>query len=178
MSEEIFEQSMSGELASFESALRRLSPATARIDRDQLMFRAGCASAARSKRIPRWLWPAATAAMTLVSATLAVLLAQGDREPPGRGQRPVDVATTPASPRAPSSDDAEQTVEYPPLSQVAYFSLRETVLDRGVDAIPGPMSEANSGHVGTERFIDLRRRLLDASDEMLIDSSHEAGERS
>src|SRR4051794_1911455 len=62
MSEEAYDP----EIAAIEARLASLVPASGRIDRDRLMFRAGQMS------VPRrgWAWPAATAAMTLVAAAL------------------------------------------------------------------------------------------------------------
>ncbi|MGA2064785.1 MAG: hypothetical protein ABSG86_07440 [Thermoguttaceae bacterium] len=67
------------ELTAFEAALAALAPRVERFDREQLIFRAGRASALRGTTRPRrrwagWGWPAAFAAMTAVAASLLVML--------------------------------------------------------------------------------------------------------
>ena len=57
-------------LAALEKSLSALIPAAGRIDRDQLLFRAGQASMQRQ----RWLWPSATALLTLVAVGLGIAL--------------------------------------------------------------------------------------------------------
>lgn len=68
------------DITEVESALRSLSPKRSHIDRDRLMYLAGQASVRESSSVnPRWprlVWPSATAAMTLVAATLGLLLWQ------------------------------------------------------------------------------------------------------
>jgi hypothetical protein len=59
-------------LAALEKSLSALTPAPGRIDRDQLLFRAGQAS--MKGRV--WLWPSATALVTLVAVGLGIALAQ------------------------------------------------------------------------------------------------------
>lgn len=173
MSEERFEQRLSDELASFESTLRRLSPAAGRIDRDRLMFRAGCASAATSKRTHRWLWPGATAAMTLVSATLAVLLAQRDRQlevrPPSRS------VAAPHQPPAATHDDTVPVHSAP--SELAYFTLRNAVLQRGVDALPNLTLAGETHPTCDANWLDLRRRLI-TPQESTNDPTARSGEHS
>lgn len=70
------------DLADVEMALRGFSPRASHIERDRLMFLAGQASVrpstpARSSR--QWIWPSATAAMALVSFTLAMFLWRAER---------------------------------------------------------------------------------------------------
>lgn len=97
------------ELERLAAALAALAPASGRLDRDQLMFRAGQASVARSR-----LWPASTA---VLAATLLVVVGSWARvglrtEPttgplvqrPAEGPRPIQPtaeAPTSESPPAP-----------------------------------------------------------------------------
>jgi hypothetical protein len=68
------------ELQSFEAGLAQLRPSAAQLDRDRLMFLAGQASVeghdlhARSVLMPAWFWPASSAVMTGVAATLLFML--------------------------------------------------------------------------------------------------------
>ncbi|HEY4311111.1 MAG TPA: hypothetical protein VGN12_16795 [Pirellulales bacterium] len=73
-------QHLPTELQSFEAALAQLRPSAAQLDRDRLMFLAGQASVegrdlrARSVLMPAWFWPASSAVMTGVAATLLLML--------------------------------------------------------------------------------------------------------
>ena len=58
------------ELTAVEAALATLAPALGRLDRDQLLFRAGQASVSRR----RWLWPGTTSVLAAVAASLAIAL--------------------------------------------------------------------------------------------------------
>ncbi len=58
------------ELEAIEQALGRLKPAAGRIDRDQIMFRAGRASAHKRQN----LWPALAASLALVAVGEAIWL--------------------------------------------------------------------------------------------------------
>jgi len=60
------------DLLALEAELAALRPSGAPLDRDRLLFEAGRASAAPARR--RFVWPAATAAMTAAAACLAVML--------------------------------------------------------------------------------------------------------
>jgi hypothetical protein len=67
------------DLTAFEAALSALAPRVEGFQREQVIFRAGRASALRDTTGPRsrwagWGWPAAFAAMTAVAAALLVML--------------------------------------------------------------------------------------------------------
>jgi hypothetical protein len=65
------------ELKSLEAALGSLKPAALRVERDQLMYQAGQAAVpvpASTIARPSWFWPASTAGMSAVAATLLMLL--------------------------------------------------------------------------------------------------------
>jgi hypothetical protein len=76
------ENRLSGELTEIEAALGSLTPRASGVERDQVMFLAGQASAGRTdtlrrRRIAIWLWPCATAASLLVAAAFGTLWAAG-----------------------------------------------------------------------------------------------------
>jgi hypothetical protein len=130
------------DLTAIENALSGLVPRTGGINRDQLMFRAGQASAARRG----WAWPCATALLALASVTLGA--AQLWRPTPQqiehtvyvRVEVPVPVENgssvamkepAPTSPLTAGEDHRER-------AQGAYFKLQEQVLRWGLDALAGP----------------------------------------
>ncbi len=145
------------ELGELQQALRSLEPLPGRLDRSRLMYLAGRASASVSPGMSdtsvagvapkwNWAWPASTAAMTLVAATLAVALAVRPQPQPRIVRKTVYVkqpaADEPDSrrplvfdavPRRPASADEPGGVLPAPYLSV---SLRRTVLERGVDALP------------------------------------------
>src|SRR5947209_5042575 len=82
-------------LTAVEAALAALAPAS-RLDRDQLLFRAGQASVPR----PGWRWPAATGVMTV--ATLALALAWMLRPSPPVVEHVVTVVVHEPSPSEPT----------------------------------------------------------------------------
>jgi hypothetical protein len=126
------------EIASLELALKGLTPAAVKFDRDQLFFAAGQASA----RSRRWFWPATSALLALTTGVLGTLLAL-QPEPqtvirvvsvPGPAVEPVQPAKVdePASPPQPKSevDSARLPGDY--------LRLRDQVLRWGVDMLPDP----------------------------------------
>ncbi len=74
------------ELKSLEADLAALAPATSKLNRDELMYRAGWAAGAAAGASPialtpgnrrggyAWLWPLTTGALVLVAATLGIVL--------------------------------------------------------------------------------------------------------
>jgi hypothetical protein len=61
------------EMTKLESALRALSPAPSRLDRDRLMFEAGALARGRTGRA-RWLWPSVAAALAITATAESMLL--------------------------------------------------------------------------------------------------------
>jgi len=143
----------SEELKAVEAALGSLVPQQGEFDRDQLMYRAGVASA-RGGRSTLWAWPAATAVMTLLATTLAVSLAislAGRSEP-----RVVErIKYVPADgPSKTTSDPSPQGVAMDQDQQVAvkvspgsYLHLRRLVLAGGVESLPRPAARRDNGDV-------------------------------
>ncbi len=146
------------ELEELQRALKSLEPLPGRLDRGRLMYLAGQASAGVSPSVTsatgasqkwNWAWPASTAAMTLVAATLAVALAvrpqpQIVRETVYVKQPavPQTAADEPGSrrtfvldtvPRRSASADKPGGV---PAASYLSMSMRRTVLEQGVDALP------------------------------------------
>jgi hypothetical protein len=128
--------------AACEALLKGLAPAPVRIDRDQLMFRAGCTSA----RKRGWAWPCAAAVFAIVSTGLgaALWMRPATRTvertvyvevPVPAPHRPDAPTETPAAPpkREPVAEATERPGESP-----SYLLLRGQVLRWGVDALPEP----------------------------------------
>ena len=112
-----------------EAALGDLAPSAPTIDRDDLMFRAGRASAPRSTRLP---WAVAI----LLAAGLTVALAA--RPEPRVVERIVRIPADPAppaqvepAPRPPF----DATPVAMPLAPGSYARLRTEVLRNGLDAL-------------------------------------------
>jgi hypothetical protein len=119
------------ELKSFEAALAALMPRTDRLDRERLMFLAGQQSVLPStfgrgaggegkKRF--WAWPAAFAGMSVVAATLFVMLISR----PGSGG--VENVVRTSAPQAVPEDAVQEitdTSDYaePPRKYISYFDL-------------------------------------------------------
>src|SRR6516164_3350970 len=83
------EETYDPELATVESALASLAPSAGRLDRDQLLFRAGQASA----RQLRWPWAVASALLAALAIGLGVIAFW--RSEPQRGERIVYVQVEP-----------------------------------------------------------------------------------
>ncbi len=165
-----------------ETALRRLTPAPSRIDRDRLMFQAGFQSA-RAGAPRTWVWPSVAAALALVSLSEWVLLAS--RPGPARsvGLPPAAVANAEAggSPSRPGNNPAPEAVhvlvqgptqrtpehENWPPAEIGSLGLRQQVLRFGLEGLPDPPSLLSQADVsapddaGAESPQMLRRHELD-----------------
>jgi hypothetical protein len=145
-------EELAEELKSIEAALRGLSPASGRLDRDRLMYLAGQASAVASEarqsatRVAsyrRYGWPLATATSLLLAMTLGGMLIfsprAGERivyvDRPNTGGS-IAVTQFPASPVEVSSSTSQP-------NQSDYIQLRNLVLARGIDAMPMPKGHGN-----------------------------------
>jgi hypothetical protein len=149
------EERLPDELEELQRALKLLEPLPGRLDRSRLIYLAGRASAgvapsgttaARAKQKRNWAWPASTAAMTLVAATLAVALAV---RPPPRQQ--IVRETVYVKQPALDASDIRRTLVFDPAPQqpasvdepggvlTAPFlgmSMQRAVLEQGADALP------------------------------------------
>jgi hypothetical protein len=131
------------ELNALADALRRLAPSSGQLDRDELMFRAGQASARRS-----WRWPLATALSTAVALGLgAVLLFRPPTTHVVERIVQVPVEKAPLAPVAPPDVPAPAPVEAPaPSSPGAapfvalerYRQIEERLLLRGLEGLGTP----------------------------------------
>ena len=115
-------------LTDLAAALSTLAPQKSGIDRDRLMYLAGCASVTAETPVAsgsatKWLWPMATGVMTAVALLLGVLLvfkpppqttplATPEHELPLDGKRPPSEAASdglaaelPAAPNITANDD-------------------------------------------------------------------------
>jgi len=149
------EQRLPAELAALERELKRLEPARLRIDRDQLMFEAGRASAgalaapvspADGRRASARLWQAATATMTAASIALAVLLArqsQPTSEVQSASRSMADLGPAPRNVVRPvfvAYTDSEMRAELPSWLSPGpptrgYLATRDVALAFGLNAL-------------------------------------------
>lgn len=129
------------------SALGRLRPAPAGLNRDEVMFRAGWASARRRDR----RWGAALAGLTIFLGAAAVL--SHFRTPQERVVERIVYRPADARPQPPAPLLAEA-----PLPTAAgdadYWKLRQEVLEKGLDALPSPR-----GQIAHEDMHDIRAWL-------------------
>jgi hypothetical protein len=100
------------ELTELESALRALSPAPSRLDRDRLMFEAG----ARARRVPL-LWPSAAAALALVVAGETTLLVSRP------GPRVVERLVVIREPSTPAAAETRPVAAVPPTRDPVVSSV-------------------------------------------------------
>lgn len=130
-------------LERFAAELAALSP-QARLDRDRLMYLAGQASAAIPKYgrdARRWAWPAAFSGMTVVAASLLLLLAL--RPAPRVVERIVRVPTPVPPPQR--ADVYPSTA----LAQAVPINLKQREAPRGL-----------SPNAPAAVYLDLRDRVL------------------
>lgn len=142
MSEERIEEKLPGDLKAFESELRGLRPAAGAIDRDRLMYLAGRASVECGTRIARFGWPLASAALLLLSVTLAArqMIWPTEKERIVYVQRGGNAQVAIAS-----STAFSELLSRPPTirsaeGDVDYLQLRNIVLMRGIEAVPSHQS--------------------------------------
>jgi len=138
-------------LAALEKSLAAMVPVPGRIERDQLLFRAGQASV----RTRVWLWPTSTALLTVVAAALAVTLAL--RPAPVPVERIVYVPVPQPSTAVPAAkpDEVASTSSPQPIfsftdsdnlwaNSAEYLQQRNQAIRWGVDALPPAPSTASS----------------------------------
>jgi hypothetical protein len=141
------------ELTELEEALRRLRPAPAGTDRDELMFRAGQAAAGRRS----WLRLSATGLVAVLAALAgaeAMRLARPvspERIAPIAAQEPVlrlvELSPLPAFGSEPTRAGASAD----------YVELRDRILAEGLDALPA--LRPGSGALSDESADDVWREL-------------------
>jgi hypothetical protein len=158
------EESNNPELASVAAALASLAPSAGRLDRDQILFRAGQASAPRS----RGPWPALCAALAAAAVVLGVFAVR-QREPRTIERivlvpKDVPVPRIPIArnePAAPSSESANQGSDWPPPSPLSYYRLEQVASRWGVEELPVPVSSTVvEADTTPERMME--RRMQDA----------------
>jgi hypothetical protein len=158
-------------LAALEKSLAALVPVPGRIDRDQLLYRAG----QESVRRPPWVWPSATAMLALVAAGLGTALAI--RPAPPTMERIVYVHD--AESHTPASDSTPSDARTPPTltqnggleatgalwaNSAGYFQQRDQVIRWGVDALPpSPSSGSTSPELSIENMLGMPKKKSDQS---------------
>jgi hypothetical protein len=127
---------MSDELSDFEARLSRLAPAEV-IDRDALIFKAGQAAGARTRRRRQFL---ATAAMCLASGAAAFIalrlqprVVEVDRVVYVQSQEAASVRREPFMAAYAAPESFATNVG---MSEFSYFRLRQRVLEEGLAALP------------------------------------------
>lgn len=149
-------------LNAIEQALGALAPSRSRLDRDQLMFRAGQA-AARPSPGGRRLWIAVAAGTGLIALGEAAMLAQ--RPIPQIIERVIVVrerepaAPTVVAPVQPSLAQAPAFRTFgapPPFGPTAYERLTSQVFRYGLDGLNPPSARGNASQ---EPLPPLTRRL-------------------
>jgi hypothetical protein len=160
------------ELASLAAGLAKLAPSAGRLDRDQVLFRAGQASA----RQRGWLWPGVGAFLALALGAVGI----GDwlRPAPQRVQCVVyQRVEPPASPAEQIADRQPATPYAVPttsdevearLTEQSYVRLQRLVFAFGVDALPNPPAAASSGRHGP--LVDALPRILSRNDWLRMQS--------
>jgi hypothetical protein len=150
-------------LKAIERALGDLVPRSSRLDRDDLMFRAGTAAAAKPAPA-RWLWPGLSATLALALAAESTFLglrpvpAVIERSEvvrkPAPAARPDQVSThteVSAARPAPRDDEdlasSERDAAFEPSWAVDsdYRRLQSLVLTLGIDALPERTTPRLSG---------------------------------
>ena len=158
-------------LAALEKSLTALVPVPGRIDRDQLLFRAGQASV----RTRPWLWPTSTALLAVVACVLGTALVM--RPAPTTADRVVYVPVPPpagmsAAPRhpvvAPSSPGTLSSIgdtENLWASSAEYLQQRNQAIRWGVDALPQPPSAASSMQTSVESMLGLPEKKAERAEQ-------------
>jgi hypothetical protein len=156
-------------LAALEKSLSALVPVPGRIDRDQLLFRAGQASV----RPRLWLWPAATALSMVVTAVLGTVLAL--RPAPATVERvvyePLHQPTPELSPSMAQSgtstsnaqvDSSTKDGENWWASSAEYIKERNLAIRWGAESLPPGPSIASASQTPTvESLLGLPERKFE-----------------
>lgn len=122
--------------AEFEATLRGLQPAGAAINRDQMMYRAGCAAGNRRKR----MWQGAT--VILAAAFAGTLVVRAFMSAPDVGRQ---IANSPSSSHQMMVVvDSTRTDVVGSAGKGSYLTLRNAVLEKGLAALPSPPAGAVS----------------------------------
>jgi hypothetical protein len=158
-------------LTDIESALAGLVPVPSRLDRDQLMFKSGVASA-RSAPVRRWVWPSVAAAFAigLICESLVMAIRPGPRviervvvvrEPAhaAPASAPSNTATLRPTPTdslndAHSSEARLLAFSWPLTSE--YPRIEDLVLRLGLDAWPERAAPLLSRSDGAADSIDMK----------------------
>jgi hypothetical protein len=156
-------------LTDIESALAGLVPVPSRLDRDQLMFNAGVASA-RSAPVRRWVWPSVAAAFAIgmISETLILAIRPGprviERVVVVREPAPASATSAPANavellPAPPALANDSRSLETWFLASswalnAEYRRIEDLVLRLGPDALPERASPRLSPSLRTPEPID------------------------
>ena len=127
-------------LTALESALTGLAPVRADVSRDRMLFLAGQAALRRRGR----LWPCATAALAVLSATLGAALLARPEHPTAERVVYVRVAAPPPAPDDSPLAPGPVREEVPATANEAeaappghdYLRLRQQVVEHGADALP------------------------------------------
>jgi hypothetical protein len=114
-------------LSAIESALRGLAPHAGGLDRDELLFRAGRASAPR-----RWPWALAAGASAATAGVLAVLLAL--RPAPAVVER-VRYVPAPATTDAPADEPGSVPPEALRAGPLPHLQVQEKLINHGLDGL-------------------------------------------
>jgi len=147
------EDKMSSDLSAFETRLSKLAPAEA-LDGSMLMFRAGQAAGARTRR----RWQMLTAAAVCLAAGTAMLSMIRPRTQIVERLvyvRHESLSPVPYRPVAAAADlePVESLWRRGEVSEFSYFRLRQQVLEYGLSALP--TSPAGSGGPqDTRRLMD------------------------
>ncbi len=158
-------------LSDLEHKLRQLAPA-GRVERDEIMYRAGQASVPvdAAASVFYWMWPAATVVMTLVALGLGMLLVLRDSMPgppvgatqsPPDFQPPAEVHEDPhgslePEPQVPLTQSPAEA--YPHHEAAEYRQLKAQALRWGADSLPS--QPPHSGATGRPQSVrDLSKSL-------------------
>lgn len=137
------EENLSPAEQALESALSQLRPAATRLNRDELMFNAGRAAAGRKGS---WQMLSGVLTVLLLGSVLIRPGLNGSRELPS----PAD------TPRFEMAQALHHPVQVESRGSLEYVTLRQKVIERGLDALP-----LRRG-VGSTELPMSRRQLLDS----------------
>lgn len=143
----------------FEASLARLAPRPAAVDRDQLMFLAGQASAGRGSRRPMiaWLTGASLAANMLLALTLGATWVSST--PPIERRAAVGELAQSESDASDSRAANAVALGVEAQPELRYLTLRRLVLQRGVDALPDLPSGSSGAPFQVLRKSEIGRAL-------------------